>query len=223
MIIYKATNKINGNCYIGKTIQSLRNRKQNHKNDSFNRINRYNSYFHQAIRKYGFDNFEWTILVKTDSESKLNALEKLYIATYRKMSKLYNMTDGGEGASGCIPSKETRKKMSIASKKHIRNKEWGEKISKSRKGHIVSEETKEKLKQANLGKKHSEETKHKISKSLKGISCIKNNKKIKNKTTGIIFNSIKEASKYYNVNYSHIGCVCRGDRKKCGGYEWEYV
>jgi hypothetical protein len=40
---------------------------------------------------------------------------------------LRNMTDGGDGCSGCIPSKETRRKM-----------------SKSRQGKKHSEETKKK-------------------------------------------------------------------------------
>jgi len=35
-IIYKATNKINGKIYIGKTMQSLHRRKICHKSNAFN-------------------------------------------------------------------------------------------------------------------------------------------------------------------------------------------
>jgi len=96
---YKATNIINNKIYIGKTVQNLVARKNTH---LFEARNNYypNIYFHKAIRKYGKDNFVWEILTETDSESKLNTLEKFYIAVYRKMAVLYNLTDGGEGVSG---------------------------------------------------------------------------------------------------------------------------
>jgi group I intron endonuclease len=113
-IIYKATNKINGKVYIGQTIKLLKNRKYSHKSDALK--NRYDIYFHRAIRKYGFDNFEWSILCKTDSVSKLNALEKFYIAAHRKMGKVYNQTDGGDGTNGYKLSEESKTKMSKAKK-----------------------------------------------------------------------------------------------------------
>lgn len=42
-------------------------------------------------------------------------------------------------------------------------------------------------------------------------------------TTGIIFNSIKEASETYNLSYSNIVACCNGRRHTCGGMKWEYV
>lgn len=53
MIIYKATNKINGKVYIGQSHKSLEERMRRHKNDSI----RQDSYFYRAIRKYGWENF----------------------------------------------------------------------------------------------------------------------------------------------------------------------
>lgn len=37
-IIYKATNKINDNCYIGKTIQNFNTRKTKHKHEYLKQI-----------------------------------------------------------------------------------------------------------------------------------------------------------------------------------------
>lgn len=54
-IIYKYTNKINGKSYIGQTIHQT-TRYSRHKQASDN------SYFHNAIRKYGFENFEYKSL-----------------------------------------------------------------------------------------------------------------------------------------------------------------
>ena len=66
---------------------------------------------------------------------------------------LYNMTNGGEGSSGCIPSEETRRKLSDAQK--------GEKNHNY--GKIFSEEHRRKLSEASKGRTHSEETKRKQS------------------------------------------------------------
>lgn len=40
---------------------------------------------------------------------------------------------------------------------------------------------------------------------------------------GKIFFSIKEASKFYKIDSGNIPTVCRGKRKKAGGYRFEYV
>jgi group I intron endonuclease len=63
MVIYKATNKINGKSYVGQTIRTLNERKQSHLNDSNNNST---CYFHNAIRKYGKASFKWEILDECD-------------------------------------------------------------------------------------------------------------------------------------------------------------
>lgn len=179
MIIYKVTNKINGNCYIGKTVQNLEKRKNDHFKQS---KKQFSIYFYKAIRKYGWDNFEWEVLTETDSESKLNALEKFYIATYRKMINIYNMTEGGDGGKlGYKPTNETKIKIGLSNKGKKRSLEFIQKMKERMKGNHYalnykhSEETNRKNKERNLGrisamkgKKHSKETKLKISKSLMG-------------------------------------------------------
>jgi len=150
MIIYKAENIVNGKMYIGKTIRPLEDRINGH----FYDMKRYNYPFYNALEKYGKDNFSWEILTETDSESKLNVLEKFYIACYRRMGVLYNLTDGGDGCCW-------NKGKSLSEEHKI-------KIRQSNIGLKRSEETKEKVRQANLGKKHSEETKRKMSEKHKG-------------------------------------------------------
>lgn len=81
---------------------------------------------------------------------------------------------------------------------------------------------------ASKSRMHSEETRKRISKSNKGNKsrCIK----IKCITTGETFNSIKEASNYYEVAHSSIGKCCRGERKHAGKdkitgepLKWKYI
>ena len=109
-IIYKATNIVNGHVYIGKTTGMLSLRMNKHKSDAKN--NRYDMYFHRAIRKYGFDSFIWDILAETDSETELNKLERDLIASHRDIVTLYNQTEGGEGISGFKMPEEAKRKLS---------------------------------------------------------------------------------------------------------------
>lgn len=176
MIIYKVTNKINNKVYIGKTKSDFNKRMNQHKHDALH-SNKFNFYFYNAIRKYGWDNFIWEILTETDSESKLNALEKLYIATYGKMCNIYNCTNGSDG--GFIFNENTLKKMSKLQTGRKHTKETIEKIrqanygNKNGLGRKVSEETRKKLR----NRKYSEETCRKISESKKGFKHSEETKK----------------------------------------------
>lgn len=108
---------------------------------------------------------------------------------------LLNKSDGGEGASGCIPSEETKRKRSAKmkgennplygkrgkdspryGKKHTQ--ETKDKIRKSLQGNVISEETRIKISEKNklnrlgeknpfYGRKHSEETKQKMKETAK--------------------------------------------------------
>uniref|UniRef100_A0A6M3K5S2 Putative endonuclease n=1 Tax=viral metagenome TaxID=1070528 RepID=A0A6M3K5S2_9ZZZZ len=96
MLIYKATNKINGKLYIGQTTGNLSQRKRNHKCES---LRGSNSVFHRAIRKYEFENFKWKVLCKCESKEELDEMEFHFIKQYNthiSNKKGYNMTFGGE-------------------------------------------------------------------------------------------------------------------------------
>lgn len=58
-VIYKATNTLNRKVYIGSDY-SWTKRIIAHKTKSLNKADNY--YFHNSLRKYGFDNFKWEIL-----------------------------------------------------------------------------------------------------------------------------------------------------------------
>ena len=179
-IIYKATNKVNGKMYIGQTAQSLNKRISKHINDALN--NRYNSYFHRAIRKYGKENFKWEIITECNSQEELNKAEVEMIEKYNTFESGYNLTKGGEGQFGFKHSKETKEKMS---KRH-KGKRFSEKhrmrLSESHRGEKhnnygkhFSEETKKRMSEAQKGEKnsmygkhHSERTKEAMSKMRKG-------------------------------------------------------
>lgn len=99
--IYKYTNKKNGHCYIGQSI-NIETRQYNHKSSAYNeKAPDYNSQFHQAIRKYGgFDAFDFEVIAELKEEDytpeTLDALEKFFIKQYDSFQNGYNATEGGE-------------------------------------------------------------------------------------------------------------------------------
>ena len=81
--IYKYQNKINGHIYIGQSVD-IKQRQFNHKSSAYNeKAKDYNSQFHQAIRKYGLDAFDFQIIAELTPEEytpeTLNQLEKFFI------------------------------------------------------------------------------------------------------------------------------------------------
>lgn len=102
LYIYKFTNKINNHCYIGQT-NNIEKRKRGHKSESFNKkANGYNLPFHAAIRKYGWEGFDFEILEEIDDRfgrEYLDEREKFFIQLFHSTIKEqgYNYTLGGDG------------------------------------------------------------------------------------------------------------------------------
>jgi len=146
IIIYMAHNLVNDLRYIGQTRRLLTKRIYAHKWDAL-----HNSHYkiHEAIRKFGFDSFEWIQLALCDSKEEANSLERQFIAEYSTFTKGYNSTVGGCGTRQWKHSALTKQKMSIAqsgSKNHAFGK------SSCRKGCILSSTIRAKI-SASLGGK----------------------------------------------------------------------
>jgi GIY-YIG catalytic domain. len=94
MIIYKATNKVNGKIYIGQTIKTLDRRIKGHINDSRNGGNR----FKNAIKKYGRENFKWEVIEECQTIEQLNEREEYWIRELNSTNIEigYNMKNGGK-------------------------------------------------------------------------------------------------------------------------------
>lgn len=96
-LVYRATNKINGKIYIGLTENDLETRKSQHKHRAYKDTSRHNV-FYSAIRKYGFENFEWDVLAEADYIEELGEKEREFIDSLDAKNPLvgYNRKDGGE-------------------------------------------------------------------------------------------------------------------------------
>lgn len=119
--VYFILNKLNGKYYIGKSKIGKNNRLNHHKIIAKGGRSKYGNkfqYIHYALVKYGFDNFFFDIFENYESEKDAFETEKYLIELYKTNNKKYgyNLTAGGEGASGRITSDETKNKISNSKK-----------------------------------------------------------------------------------------------------------
>jgi group I intron endonuclease len=162
-IIYKATNKITGKIYIGKTGRELPIRIMEHACHS-----KYGSryYFHKSIRKYGIEAFVFEVVESGIPEEVLGRKEIEWIERLDCAApKGYNLTLGGEGGK---PIPEILEKIVKANRGKKRSKEHCERMSKIKKGQLVSMETRKKISESNKGRVVSELTRRKIGESQAG-------------------------------------------------------
>jgi group I intron endonuclease len=179
--IYKHTSP-NGKAYIGQTC-NYKARCQNHISVSRNPYSRKYFYFHKAIAKYGWDNFNHEILLSNLTLDQANRFEEFYISEHGTLSPNgYNLRLGGLNSSmveetrakisktltGKIVSEEHRKNLSLAlTGKKLKplseeQKLW---LSNLNKGKTLSTEHKAKIAASNTGKHNSDECKIKYAKT----------------------------------------------------------
>ena len=161
--VYRHTSP-SGKCYIG--ISS--NVKDRWANNGYN-YGRYNSIFKKAIEKYGWNALRHEILLEGRSKSEADYAEKYLIRWYKIHGLSYNITDGGDGKAGVVPSDASRKK---ASENNIGKHPYNPKAIEASRAAVAKmseEERKEKFGHYGMqGKEHSEETKKKMSQAAKG-------------------------------------------------------
>ena len=210
----------NGKRYIGKTCRTMAQR-QGAEMERYKKC----TLLYNAIQKYGVNNIRTIILYEgVISAERSSEIEKFYIAFFKTnvnrygTSYGYNLTDGGEGVSGWVPSPERL----IVLQNQMR--ENGHK----HRGTKLSEDHKEKLRIAKMGKpgiKHSAESRHKASETMKRVSrtseAFKRAAEAKKKKVYILdlitnevfeFNSYQEAASDMGVAASIISRWLQGTR-----------
>lgn len=180
--IYMIECKKSGKKYIGSSISEILGaRIKRHKYELRKGIH-LNQYMQSSWNLYGSDSFDFSIVeivefdkTKTAKENEIiiRVLEDEWI---HRENTLAPHGFNCKTAELCVPTQETRQKMSIAQlNRPPVSAETRQKLSAKHKGRVFSEDTKKKLRDAQSGEKsywygkaHSESTRQKMSKSQSG-------------------------------------------------------
>ena len=180
-IVYVHVNKINEKKYVGITSRTLEERC---KKEGYGYKKQ--PKFYNAIKKYGWENFEHIILETNLSWEEANNKEKEYIKKYDSYKNGYNCSYGGDGCNGFIWTEDSRKKMVET---RIKNGKFKGKNNpcyglspKERLSPKMYQIWREKLKNPNIHKGRK-------------VICV---------NTGDIFDRVGKAGEYFNVRSNVI-------------------
>lgn len=152
--IYQIRNIVNGNLYIGQSI-NLDNRRRGHF-ESLRKGNHHNTVLQKAFNKYGEQNLLFEILIYLDADKEILTLFEQRFMDILK--PIYNLCPTAGSYLGYHHTAETRKKIGKIGKGRPA---WNKGIHT--KGKLHTEESKQKMR--NIFKNRTEETFKKISQS----------------------------------------------------------
>lgn len=198
-VIYKITNLVNNKVYIGQTTykRGFKDRynsagipieKVYKHHNKFKKENKsFNKHLLYSIEKYGFDTFEvCEVFDVAFSQDELNIKEQCWISIYKSINPSYGYNSQSGGLNFKV-SEQTKEKM--------RNNN----IGKNNPMYGVHRYGKD---NPNYGKRWTKEQREHLSKYKKENPV--NNKKIVCLNNRKIFNSISEASEYFNIGTGTI-------------------
>ena len=203
--IYKITNKYNNKSYIGQTRRNLEVRLKEHYRDAYRpKSGMYDSLFHRAIRKYGREAFESSILEFCNDE-ELNNKEQYWIKYYTTFPYGYNMNYGGDYIGSHHVNYEEIYQMKVSYQMNAN--ELADYF------HCSTTTIQNALKAKGLSKQ-----------KIAQISASKRNQAVyaydPNSKQIQYFSSKAEARRITNVNQANISKAIKGEIESAGGYLW---
>lgn len=196
--IYKITSP-NNRVYIGQST-NIKKRFKTYKNNCNSQ-----KLLFRSFKKYGLENHIFEIIEECSIE-QLNERERYWQDYYNVLEEGLNCRLTKINDKSGFVSQQTKSKMIICKQN-------------------ISKETKSKMSKASLGKCKSEEHRLKIIEA-KNRDKYKFSKQINQYDLEGNFikewPSIKDASKYYNLNQGGISSCCLGKVNRAGNFKWSY-
>ena len=207
--IYKITNKVNNNIYIGQTSRTVEERYREHLSSAFSK--NLDQPLYRAMRKYGKDAFE-VVTIEECSVEDVNNREIYYINKYDSYNDGYNATLGGDGKPVNDYKQLARDFLNSGLSITQYSKEYHLKVSTIRNA----------LNTSNLMDEYRE--KHPEYNTRFNTIAVKMLDQESNQVINI-FESIRKALNYLNVDEDkgHIKAVCNGKRNSAYGYKWQFA
>lgn len=209
-VIYLITCRVNGKIYVGSAKNFYR-RHGSYGRDVKQQTKR--RPIIRAMREYGFEQFEFSVLERVDNHFCLIIREQWWI------DLLEPFGDRGYNAAPVAGSTLGRQ-MADETKAKLRKANLGKK---------PSVETLEKMKLASLGRKHSEEAKKRMSEIQKTRTARSGHKRsrpiLKIGLAGQILGeylTALEAAQAHGALGSSVTAACQGKHLLCCGYHWCY-
>lgn len=200
--------------------------------------------FNRAIQKYGWNNIKHEIVLSNVSENEAYYAEKYLIRWYKMHNLSYNLTDGGEGTTGCVMPEDAKRKIS----QYLKENRGRPVLQYTLEGKLIQEFKSASEAAKILGYGHAsvincasgikrENTLHgfifiykdEIEKLLLRLKLCKNHRRkykiIQYKKGKIIniFDSIRDAERITGINRLCISRNIRGIFKHAGKYIWKKV
>ena len=241
--IYCIKNRINGKVYIGQS-WSIEKRWYRHKVTT---DKSFKNHLYSAIKKYGIENFEFTILKNIkeneNTQKELDYYENYFMNLYNSRDRFYGYNTRGAGSHG-RHSKESNEKNRLA---HIGKSVNGgiPKSAEARRNMSLNHADISGSKNPMFGKKHSKHSLKKISQKAKlrvgsknsffwKHHSEKNKIMFKNKAieqfgnkilclnNGIVYKSINEAARLLPICAVSISKLCRGLKVRGVKYNFSF-
>lgn len=215
--VYKHTAP-NGKVYIGITCNNPLTRWANGKGY------KNNDYFTKSIAKYGWENFTHEILYENLTESEAKTKEIELIKKYKSNQRLYgfNISSGGESAAGIKMSEKQKELIRQGNLGKTISKETRLKLSKASKNTWQNPNFIQHMRKINLGKNNPQYGRKRTDeeKLARGAKPV-----IQKTREGEIiaeFISLHDAENKTGLKRTGILECCKGNLKQYKGFIWEY-
>lgn len=238
-VVYLITNIVNGKMYVGQT----NNAEKRFKEHMYARENC--TSLARAVRKYGAESFRCDILAECFSRDEMNETERMFIESIGTMAPDgYNLRTGGDVGSkrareSVLKNTESTKawwdshpeeKARMSEVKRAQWRDDGYRNAHSGDNHHMSGVNRPEYvidaMRSGIRRwwlENREEGLERLE-AMRESARLKRMKRVRCVDTGIVYGSIEDAGRECGIKATnHITSVCRGRRKTCGGFRWEYV